>query len=150
MENGWYRHWVSGALLNNQLWYQSLVINCVLESLCGSKQSSNDSMMWMLLCHGVIDASGEDSPWDGSMWLLHSDSKGIWMWLGMKGQGLGACLADSYWLLYSHRHCWNGAQKTEGWRDQTARVWNRLWWPYERYKSQGDLEVEQEGQVKAM
>ena len=34
--------------------------------------------------------------------------------------------------------------------DQTARVQNRLWWPYERHKSQGDLEVEQEGQVKAM
>ena len=33
---------------------------------------------------------------------------------------------------------------------QTARVWNRLWQPYGRRKSRGDLEVEQEGQVKAM
>ena len=34
--------------------------------------------------------------------------------------------------------------------DQMARVWNGLWWPYERHKSEGDLEIEQEGQVKAM
>ena len=33
---------------------------------------------------------------------------------------------------------------------QMARVQNRLRQPYGRHKSGGDLEVEQEGQVKAM
>ena len=39
----------------------------VLESLHGSEQSSNDSMMWTLLQYGIINALGEDSLWDGSM-----------------------------------------------------------------------------------
>ena len=62
MEIRWYHHWVQGASLNDQLWHQTLVMDCILESLCGSEQSSNDSMMWMLLRHGVINALGEDSP----------------------------------------------------------------------------------------
>ena len=67
MENGWYHHWVPGASLDDQLWHQSSVMDCVLESLCGSEQSSNNLMMWTLLCWGIIDVSGEDSLWDGSM-----------------------------------------------------------------------------------
>ena len=31
-----------------------------------------------------------------------------------------------------------------------ARVWNRLWQPYRRHRSERDLEVEQERQIKAM
>ena len=64
MENGWYHHWVSGALLDNQLWHQALVMDCVLESLWGSEQNSNDAMMWTLLQHGIVNACSEDSPWD--------------------------------------------------------------------------------------
>ena len=64
MNNGWYHHWVPVATLDDQLWHQLIVMDCVLESLCGSKQSSNDAMMWMLLQYGVINASGNDSPWD--------------------------------------------------------------------------------------
>ena len=67
MREGWYHHWVPGASLDNQLWHQALVMDHVLESLWGSKQNSNNAMMWTLLQQGVINASGEDSPWDGSM-----------------------------------------------------------------------------------
>ena len=65
MENGWYHHWVPGALLDDQLWYQVLVMDHVLESLWGSEQSTNNLMMWTLLHRGIINALGEDSPWDG-------------------------------------------------------------------------------------
>ena len=34
--------------------------------------------------------------------------------------------------------------------DQIAGVQDRLWQPYEGHKSEEDLEVEQEGQIKAM
>ena len=66
MREGWYYHWVSGVMLDNQLWHQALVMDCILESLCSSKQSPNNVMMWTLLCHGVIDASVVDKPWNGS------------------------------------------------------------------------------------
>ena len=66
MENNWYHHWVPGASLDDQLWHQSMVMDCVLESLRGSKQNPNDGMMWTMLQHGVIDACGEDILWDGS------------------------------------------------------------------------------------
>ena len=66
MHEGWYHHWVPGAMLDDQLWHQSLVMDCVLESLCGSKQGLNDVMMWTLLRCGVVDASVVDKPWDGS------------------------------------------------------------------------------------
>ena len=36
------------------------------------------------------------------IYLLHLDSEGIQTWPGMKDQGSGTCLADSYWLLFSH------------------------------------------------
>ena len=65
MHNNWYHHWVAGATLNDQLWHQALVMDCVLELLCGSEQGPNDAMMWTLLCHGVIDASIVDKPWNG-------------------------------------------------------------------------------------
>ena len=68
------------------------------------------------------------------------------MWPGTEGRGSGTHLADSYWLSCSHRYCWNGIQRRpkieEG---QTARVQNGLWWPLRGHKSQGDLEIEQEG-----
>ena len=66
MHKGWYHHWVSGAMLDNQLWHQMLVMDHVLESLHGSEQGPNDAMMWTLLCYGVVDASVIDKPWDGS------------------------------------------------------------------------------------
>ena len=67
MENRWYHHWVLGASLDDQLWHQMMVMDCVLESLWGSKQNTNNSMMWTLLQCSVSDVCGEDSPWDGSM-----------------------------------------------------------------------------------
>ena len=66
MRDNWYHHWVAGATLDDQLWHQALVMNCVLESLCGSEQGLNDVMMWTLLCRGVIDTSVVDKPWNGS------------------------------------------------------------------------------------
>ena len=70
MPKGWYHHWVSGAILNDQLWHQALVMDHILELLCGSEQGSNDMMMWTLLCHGVIDADVIDKPWDGLTWSM--------------------------------------------------------------------------------
>ena len=57
---------VARATLDNQLWHQVLVMDCMLELLCDSEQGLNDVMMWMLLCRGVIDASIVDKPWNGS------------------------------------------------------------------------------------
>ena len=56
--------------LNNQLWHQSLVMDCILELLRGSEQGPNDAMMWTLLCHGIIDANIVDKPWSGSTWSM--------------------------------------------------------------------------------
>ena len=70
MHDNWYHHWVAGALLDDQLWHQALVMDCVLESLCGLEQGLNDAMMWMLLHRGVIDASIVDKPWNGSTWSM--------------------------------------------------------------------------------
>ena len=66
MHDNWYHHWVARATLDNQLWHQALVMDCVLESLRGSEQGPNNVMMWMLLCQGVIDASVINKPWNGS------------------------------------------------------------------------------------
>ena len=66
MHDNWYHHWVAGATLDNQLWHQALVMDHVLESLCGSEQGPNDAMMWTLLCCGIINASVIDKPWNGS------------------------------------------------------------------------------------
>ena len=66
MCDNWYHHWVAGVTLDDQLWHQALVIDCVLESLCGSEQGPNNAMMWMLLRRGVVDASVVDKPWNGS------------------------------------------------------------------------------------
>ena len=57
---------MSGATLDDQLWHQALVMDRVLESLCGSEQGFNNAMMWTLLHHSVIDADVVDKPWDGS------------------------------------------------------------------------------------
>ena len=66
MHDNWYHHWVAGATLNDQLWHQALVMDCVLEPLHGSEQGPNDVMMWTLLCRSIIDASVIDKPWNGS------------------------------------------------------------------------------------
>ena len=66
MRNNWYHHWVAGATLDDQLWHQALVIDHVLESLHGSEQGPDDTMMWTLLRRGIIDASVIDKPWNGS------------------------------------------------------------------------------------
>ena len=65
MRDNWYHHWVAGATLDDQLWHQALVMDRVLESLCGSEQGPNDAKMWTLLHHGVIDADTIDKPWNG-------------------------------------------------------------------------------------
>ena len=57
-------------MLDDQLWHQALVMDCVLELLCGLEQGPNDAMMWMLLCHGIINASIVDKPWNGSTWSM--------------------------------------------------------------------------------
>ena len=49
MHDNWYHHWVAGAMLDDQLWHQALVMDCVLELLHGSEQGPNDAMMWTLL-----------------------------------------------------------------------------------------------------
>ena len=66
MHNNWYHHWVDRATLDDQLWHQALVMDHVLELLCSLEQGLNDVMMWMLLRHGVIDASVVNKPWNGS------------------------------------------------------------------------------------
>ena len=65
MCDNWYHHWVAGALLDDQLWHQALVMDHVPESLRGSEQGPNDVMMWTLLCHSVINADAVDKPWNG-------------------------------------------------------------------------------------
>ena len=66
MRKGWYHHWVLEAMLDGQLWHQTLVMDRVLESLWDSEQGPNDAMMWMLLCRGIVDASAVNKPWNGS------------------------------------------------------------------------------------
>ena len=66
MRNNWYHHWVAGVTLDDQLWHQALVMDCVLESLFGSEQNLNDAMMWKLLRWGVVDASIVNKPWNSS------------------------------------------------------------------------------------
>ena len=66
MCDNWYHHWVAGAMLDDQLWHQMLVMDRVLESLHGSEQGPNDAMMWTLLCQGIVDASIVDKPWNRS------------------------------------------------------------------------------------
>ena len=66
MRDNWYHHWVAGATLNNQLWHQALVMDHILELLCGLEQGPNDAMMWTLLHWGIIDASVIDKPWNRS------------------------------------------------------------------------------------
>ena len=39
MRDNWYHHWVTGATLDDQLWYQALVMDRILELLCGSEQA---------------------------------------------------------------------------------------------------------------
>ena len=70
MHDNWYHHLVLGAMLNDQLWHQALVMDCVLESLRSLEQGPNDAMMWTLLCWGIIDASIIDKPWNGSTWSM--------------------------------------------------------------------------------
>ena len=55
MHEGWYHHWVSGVTLDDQLWHQALVIDCILELLHSSEQGSNNAMMWTLLRCGIVD-----------------------------------------------------------------------------------------------
>ena len=45
MRDNWYHHWVAGAMLDDQLWHQALVMDRVLESLRGSEQGPNNAMM---------------------------------------------------------------------------------------------------------
>ena len=66
MHDNWYHHWVAGVTLDDQLWYQALVMDRILELLRGSEQGPNNMMMWTLLRHGIIDASVVDKLWNGS------------------------------------------------------------------------------------
>ena len=81
-------------MLDDQLWHQMLVMDCVLESLQGSEQGPNDMMMWTLLHCGIVDASVVNKPWDKStqsmrysavlvsqLWgLLAGDVMGAGLW----------------------------------------------------------------------
>lgn len=49
MNEGWYDHWVTGATIDDQLWHQALVVDCVLESLQGQDHGTNNVLMWTLL-----------------------------------------------------------------------------------------------------
>ena len=62
-----YTHWVPGVTIDDQMWHQSLVIDCVLELLRGSEQGSNDVMMWMLLQWGILDPANQDKVWDSTV-----------------------------------------------------------------------------------
>ena len=70
MCDNWYHHWVAGVTLDDQLWHQALVMDCILELLHGSEQGSNDAMMWTLLRRGIIDSSVVNKPWNGSTWSM--------------------------------------------------------------------------------
>ena len=54
-------------MLDNRLWHQALVMDCILELLCGSEQGPNNAMMWTLLHRGIIDMSVVNKPWNRSM-----------------------------------------------------------------------------------
>ena len=47
-------------MLDDQLWHQALVMDCILESLRGSEQGPNNAMMWTLLRRGIVDADTVD------------------------------------------------------------------------------------------
>ena len=81
MHKGWYYHWVSGAMLDDQLWHQMLVMDCVLELLCSSKQGPNDAMMWTLLHHGIVNMSVVDKLWDRSTQSMRYSAILVgWLW----------------------------------------------------------------------
>ena len=87
MRDNWYHHWVAGAMLDDQLWHQALVMDRVLELLCSSEQGPNDVMMWMLLRRGIIDASIIDKPWNGSTWSMRYSAVLVgWLWGLLAGE----------------------------------------------------------------
>ena len=99
MCDNWYHHWVAGATLNDQLWHQALVMDCVLESLRGSEQGPNDAMMWTLLCRGVIDASVIDKPWNGLTWSMRYSAVLIGrLWGLLAGERTQVSLHSSFQL----------------------------------------------------
>ena len=108
MRDNWYHHWVAGATLDDQLWHQALVMDCVLESLQGSEQGPNDAMMWTLLHHGVIDADSVDKPWNGSTRSMRYSAVLVGrLWGLLAGERTRVSLhplfrldwADPWWLL---------------------------------------------------
>ena len=81
MNDGWCNHWVPRATINDQLWHQALVVDYVLESLRGSKQRSNNVMMWTLLQQGVLDLSGEDHLYNSAICSIwYSAALGCHLW----------------------------------------------------------------------
>ena len=102
MRDGWYHHWVSGATLDDQLWHQALVMDRVLESLCGSEQSMNNVMMWTLLRQGVIDASVMDKPWDGSTHSMRYSAILVgWLWGLLAGERTRVSLHPLFQLVWT-------------------------------------------------
>ena len=99
IENGWYHHWVVGASLDDQLWHQMLVMDHVLESLQGSKQGPNNTMMWTLLQHGIVNVHGKDSPWDGlTRFMRYSAVLVGHLWGLLAGERTRVSLHSLFWL----------------------------------------------------
>ena len=84
-------------MLDDQLWHQVLVIDCVLESLRSSEQGLNDAMMWTLLCWGVIDANVVDKPWNGSTRSMRYLAVLVgWLWGLLAGERTRVSLHPSF------------------------------------------------------
>ena len=114
MRKGWYYHWVSGATLDDQLWHQTLVMDCVLESLRGLEQGPNDAMMWTLLRCGIVDASAVDKLWDGSTWSMRCSAVLVGqLWGLLAGERTRVSLHPSFHSI-----------QTDLWLASRGIVWN--------------------------
>ena len=114
MRDNWYHHWVAGATLDDQLWHQALVMDRVLESLCGSEQGPNDAMMWTLLRRGVIDADVVDKPWNGSTRSMRYSAVLVGrLWGLLAGERTRVGLYSSFLLIW-----------TDPWLLPRGIVWN--------------------------
>ena len=127
MRDNWYHHWVAGATLDDQLWHQLLVMDHVLELLCGSEQGLNDAMMWTLLRCGIINASIVNKPWNGSTWSMRYLAVLVgWLWGLLAGERTRVSLHPSFRLSWSDPWLllrgivWNKS------RPRWRRIWLRL------------------------
>lgn len=83
----WFNYWVPGVMLDDQLWYQALLVDRVLEMCQAMDQSEGDEMIWKLLHRGTRDLDSEDKPWDSStqsMQYLVALGCHLWAMIGSK------------------------------------------------------------------